>query len=97
MSSEFTCKERKSKRVRNSKQKFAKMFDEDQQVAFNLSNGHNFILSGQAGTGKTFLIKHNVQDQQKTAKQCLNRMFHWDSLHVVRRSGDKNITQMGWH
>ena len=52
MSSEFTGKERKGKRVRNSKQKFAKMFDEDQQVTFNLSNGHNFILSGQAGTGK---------------------------------------------
>jgi tRNA A37 threonylcarbamoyladenosine biosynthesis protein TsaE len=51
-------------RVQNSKQKFAKMFDEDQQVAFNLSNGHNFILSGQAGTGTTFLIKHIVQDQQ---------------------------------
>ena len=62
MSSEFTCKERKGQRVRNSKQKFAKMFDEDQQVAFNQSNGHNFILSGQADTGKTFLIKHNVQD-----------------------------------
>jgi len=34
--------------------RLAKMFDEDQQVAINLSNGHNFILSGQAGTGKTF-------------------------------------------
>ena len=44
------------------------MFDEDQQFAINLSNGHNFILSGQAGTGKTFLIKHIAQDQRRRLK-----------------------------
>ncbi|XP_061167824.1 uncharacterized protein LOC133176769 [Saccostrea echinata] len=41
------------------------MFDEDQELAFRLSNGHNLIISGQAGTGKTFLVKRIVKKYSK--------------------------------
>ncbi|CAG2187266.1 unnamed protein product [Mytilus edulis] len=35
--------------------------DEDQKLAFELAtSGHNFVISGQAGTGKTFLVKKLV-------------------------------------
>ena len=41
------------------------MFDEDQELAFRLSSGHNLIISGQAGTGKTFLVKKIVEECRK--------------------------------
>jgi Cdc6-like AAA superfamily ATPase len=32
--------------------------DEDQKSAFNLAiNGHNLLITGQGGTGKSFLVK----------------------------------------
>jgi DNA replication protein DnaC len=32
--------------------------DEDQQSVFNLAiNGHNLLITGQGGTGKSFLVK----------------------------------------
>ena len=32
--------------------------DEDQKSAFNLAiNGHNLLIIGQGGTGKSFLVK----------------------------------------
>jgi MoxR-like ATPase len=34
------------------------MLDEDQVTALNLAkNGHNLLITGQAGCGKTFLVK----------------------------------------
>ncbi|CAC5392775.1 PIF1 [Mytilus coruscus] len=41
------------------------MLDEDPNIAFDLSNGHNLIISGQAGTGKSFLLKYIVKDQRE--------------------------------
>ena len=38
------------------------MLDEDRQIAFDLAkNGHNFVVTGQGGCGKTFLIKEIVK------------------------------------
>ena len=38
--------------------KIKKMLDEDQVTALNLAkNGHNLLITGQAGCGKTFLVK----------------------------------------
>ncbi|VDI58846.1 Hypothetical predicted protein [Mytilus galloprovincialis] len=44
------------------------MLDEDQKIAFELANGHNLIISGQAGTGKSFLLKYIVKDQREKQK-----------------------------
>ncbi|VDI51475.1 ATP-dependent DNA helicase PIF1 [Mytilus galloprovincialis] len=44
------------------------MLDEDQKITFELANGHNLIISGQAGTGKSFLIKYIVKDQREKQK-----------------------------
>jgi ATP-dependent exoDNAse (exonuclease V) alpha subunit len=41
------------------------MLDEDQNQAYNLSFGHNLVISGQAGTGKTFLIKQIISEQRR--------------------------------
>lgn len=35
--------------------------DQDQELAFRLSNGHNLIISGQAGAGKTYVIKRIIR------------------------------------
>ena len=41
--------------------------DEDQKYAFNLAvNGHNLVVTGQAGTGKTFLVRKLVQYMRYT-------------------------------
>ena len=40
------------------------MFHED-LLAFRLSSGHNLIISGQTGTGKTFLVKKIVEAYRK--------------------------------
>jgi len=46
------------------------MFDEDQQQAFNLSvSGHNLLISGQAGTGKTHLLKHIITNQRQAQRK----------------------------
>ena len=41
------------------------MLDEDQNQAYNLSFGHDLVISGQAGTGKTFLIKQIISEQRR--------------------------------
>ena len=41
------------------------MFDEDQELAFRLSSGHNLINSGQVGTGKTFLVEKIAEEYSK--------------------------------
>lgn len=49
------------------------MLDEDQELAFRLSNCHNLIISGQAGTGKTYLVKRIVRhwtNEKKIAIVC---------------------------
>lgn len=49
------------------------MLDEDQELAFRLSNCHNLIISGQAGTGKTYLVKRTVRhwtNEKKIAIVC---------------------------
>ncbi|CAC5394982.1 PIF1 [Mytilus coruscus] len=47
------------------------MFDEDQIVAFNLiKDGHNLLVSGQAGVGKTFLVKKGCKIFKKTPKKA---------------------------
>lgn len=50
------------------------MLDEDQELAFRLSNGHNLIISGQAGTKKTYLVKrivrHALDKWKKIAIVC---------------------------
>lgn len=35
--------------------------DQNQELAFCLSNGHNLIISGQAGAGKTYVIKRIIR------------------------------------
>ncbi|XP_033729325.1 ATP-dependent DNA helicase pif1-like [Pecten maximus] len=43
--------------------------DEDQANAFELvKNGHNVIITGQAGSGKTYLVKHIVKYSRKCHK-----------------------------
>ena len=38
------------------------MLDEDQQTAFDLAkDGHNLVIIGQGGCGKTYLIKHIIK------------------------------------
>jgi Cdc6-like AAA superfamily ATPase len=45
------------RKVREIKRKQTTM-DEDQKSAFNLAiNGHNLLITGQGGTGKSFLVK----------------------------------------
>lgn len=47
------------------------MFDEDQIEAFNLiKDGHNLLVSGQAGAGKTFLIKKAVKYLRKHQRKA---------------------------
>ncbi|VDI39104.1 ATP-dependent DNA helicase PIF1 [Mytilus galloprovincialis] len=44
--------------------------DEDQKFAFNLAvNGHNLLISGQAGTGKTFLVEKIVEFMRYSQKK----------------------------
>jgi chromosomal replication initiation ATPase DnaA len=46
-----------------------KMLDADKKNAFELVNsGHNMIICGQAGVGKTHLVKHIVQYKRKEHK-----------------------------
>ena len=43
--------------------------DTDQRTAWNaIMTGHNLVLTGQAGTGKTFTIKHCVNELRKNGK-----------------------------
>ena len=45
------------RKVREIKRKQTTM-DEDQKSAFNLAiNGHNLLITGQGGTGKSFLVE----------------------------------------
>ena len=54
------------------------MLDEDQVTALNLAkNGHNLLITGQAGCGKTFLVK-------EIAKQLKNQ-------HYVQTDPAKNV------
>ena len=44
------------------------MLDGDQKIAYDLANGHNLIIRGQAGTGKSILQKYIVKDQREKQK-----------------------------
>jgi DNA replication protein DnaC len=67
--------------------------DEDQTVAYNIIlEGHNICLTGQARTGKSFVIRKIVGELRKrgirvalTAENGLNSAFF--NLPVCLRSG----------
>jgi ATP-dependent exoDNAse (exonuclease V) alpha subunit len=47
-----------------------KMLDEDQVTALNLAkNGHNLLITGQAGCDKTFLVKEIAKQLKTLGKQ----------------------------
>lgn len=59
------------------------MLDEDQELAFRLSNCHNLIISGQAGTGKTYLVKRIVRhwtNEKKIAIVCSTGIAHVNQM-----------------
>jgi ABC-type dipeptide/oligopeptide/nickel transport system ATPase subunit len=50
------------------------MLDEDQENTFHLvNNGHNLVISGQAGCGKSHLVRHIVQYKKKNSEILFSR------------------------
>lgn len=66
------------------------MLDEDQELAFRLSNCHNLIISGQAGTGKTYLVKRigHWTNEKKIAIVCSTGVA---PVNQIRKSDGKSF------
>lgn len=72
------------------------MFDEDQQQAFNLPiSGHNLLISGQAGTGKTHLLKHIITNQRQVQRR-VSVVCSTGLAATLYGSLGGNASQMGW-
>ena len=66
-----------------------KLFDKKQQVAYNsFKNGYNLLITGVAGSGKSFLIdsfKNYINKETDkiitiTSYYLLNKSSHWSEL-----------------
>jgi DNA replication protein DnaC len=72
--------------------------DPNQELAKKLiSNGHNLVLTGQGGTGKTYTIQ-SCYDQLKNFKKTrATYLLHRDCMQTVSFvCGCYNVTQILW-
>jgi len=61
--------------------------DEDQVQAYNLIiGGHNLCLTGQAGTGKSYVVKKAVRVEE-TGDACFFDLFngYWNEFFMTKK------------
>jgi Cdc6-like AAA superfamily ATPase len=58
--------------------------DKDQQKCVEIAeNGHNLLITGQAGTGKTYTAKNLVKALRQQGKNCSFNLLHWHRLFTI--------------
>ena len=55
--------------------------NEDQSIIVNLAlDGHNIFVTGQAGVGKSEVVRHIIRNSQAVNQKSCSRVLYWDSM-----------------
>lgn len=85
--------------VRENKPKILKLMNQMQEIAYcQVLNGHNVVISGQGGTGKSFLVKE-IHDAMKSAeKKRIYCVQYGNSVHYIPEYTDTPLMgrYTGW-